>query len=75
MSSVREVNPENHWEALHSCHKNKWTVAIKEDFESLKSNRVWIVVVPSKYSPILHTKWVIKTKANADGAIERLKPG
>lgn len=32
----------------------------------------WAVAPPSK-SQIFHTKWVFKTKKNADGAIERFK--
>ena len=73
MNSVREGDLKHYGEALRSCHKEKWTGAIEEEFDALVSNGVWVVVVPPKDSHVLHTKWVFKTKTDADGAIERFK--
>ena len=69
----RRGDSKNYGEALRSCYNDMWTVAIKEEFDALESNGVWVVVVPSKDSHVLHTKWVFKTKTDADGAIERFK--
>eukprot|EP00644_Phytophthora_capsici_P017109 jgi/Phyca11/130666/e_gw1.96.61.1 len=39
----------------------------------MNMNGVWTVEVPPVGSHVLHTKWVFKTKIDADGAIERFK--
>ncbi|KAG2790690.1 hypothetical protein PC129_g17557 [Phytophthora cactorum] len=46
-------------------------MAIEEELRALEENGVWVVVVPPVDSHVLHTKWVFKTKTDADGAIER----
>ena len=73
MNSVREGNPNNYGEELRSFHMNQWAVVIKEEFDAIGSNGVWVVVVPPKNSHVLHTKWVFKSNTDADGAIERFK--
>ena len=75
VNSDKKGDNKNYGEALRSCHNDMWTVATKEEFDALESNGVWVVVVPPKDSHILHTKWVFKTKTDADGAINVLKPG
>ena len=44
-----------------------------EEMRALEDNDVWKVEVPPKGSHVLHTKWVFKTKLDADGEIGRFK--
>ena len=56
VNNGRRGDSKNYGEALRSCYKGKWTVSIKEEFDALESNGVWVVVVPPKDSHNLHTK-------------------
>ncbi|CAH0515364.1 unnamed protein product [Peronospora belbahrii] len=58
---------------MRSRQKDKWIIDVKEELDALYKNGVWVVAVPPKDSHILHTKWVFRTKTDADGAIERYK--
>ncbi|KAG2849647.1 hypothetical protein PC118_g9195 [Phytophthora cactorum] len=58
-------------QAIRSRLKKEWLMAIEEELRALEENGVWVVVVPPVDSHVLHTKWVFKTKTDADGAIER----
>ena len=44
-----------------------------EELQDLEDNGVWSVEVPPKGSHDLHTKWVFKTKMDAEGKIEHFK--
>ena len=49
----------------------KWQVAIETEFNALRENGTWIVLPkPTSVKP-LHSKWVLKTKTDAAGGIER----
>lgn len=73
MNSVRETDPKNYRQVLRSRLWRKWLVAIAEELNALEENEVWVVVVPPVGSHALHTKWIFKTRTDADGAIERFK--
>ena len=46
---------------------------MKQEIQSLEDNDTWEVVTRPSQVKFLHTKWVFKTKTNADGSIERRK--
>uniref|UniRef100_A0AAV1U042 Reverse transcriptase Ty1/copia-type domain-containing protein n=1 Tax=Peronospora matthiolae TaxID=2874970 RepID=A0AAV1U042_9STRA len=73
INSVREEDPKNYRQAMKSGQMEKWLTAMSEELQALEDNGVWLVVVPPNNSHVLHTKWVYKTKTDADGAIERFK--
>ncbi|KAE8913543.1 hypothetical protein PF003_g2706 [Phytophthora fragariae] len=73
VSSVLERDPRNYKETMRSRQKIAWLKAIGEELKALESNGVWEVVRLPKNVRVLHTKWVFKTKLDAEGLIERLK--
>ncbi|GMF42084.1 unnamed protein product [Phytophthora fragariaefolia] len=58
---------------MRSRQKEKWSKAIAEELRALEDNGVWKVVRKPRAARVLHTKWVFKTKLDAEGLIERLK--
>ncbi|KAE9006602.1 hypothetical protein PF011_g11519 [Phytophthora fragariae] len=58
---------------MRSKLKDKWLAAMAEELRALEDNGVWRVVRKPKGAHALHTKWVYKTKIDAECAIERLK--
>ncbi|KAE9098045.1 hypothetical protein PF006_g23440 [Phytophthora fragariae] len=73
VNSVTEHDPKTYQEAMRSKLKDKWLAAMAEELRALEDNGVWRVVRKLKGAHALHTKWVYKTKMDAEGAIERLK--
>ncbi|KAE9355142.1 hypothetical protein PF008_g4212 [Phytophthora fragariae] len=73
VSSVLERDPRNYKETMRSRQKIAWLKAIGEELKALESNGVWEVVRLPKNVRVLQTKWVFKTKLDAEGLIERLK--
>ena len=58
---------------MSTPEKDLWLNAMKKEMQSLEDNDVWkLVELPQDRSPV-GSKWVFKTKANADGKIERYK--
>ncbi|GMF43967.1 unnamed protein product [Phytophthora fragariaefolia] len=58
---------------MRSKLKDKRLAAMAEDLRALEENGVWRVVRKPQDAHALHTKWVYKTKMDAEGAIERMK--
>lgn len=58
---------------MKSEQRENWQIAMSEVLQALEDSGVWLVVVPPKNCHLLHTKWVYKTKTDADGANERFK--
>eukprot|EP00644_Phytophthora_capsici_P005090 jgi/Phyca11/97315/e_gw1.1.531.1 len=52
---------------------DKWLAAMADELHALEDNGVWRVVRKPEGCHALNTKWVYKTKVDAEGAIERLK--
>ncbi|KAE9289670.1 hypothetical protein PF008_g25829 [Phytophthora fragariae] len=73
VNSVTEHDPKTYQEAMRTKLKDKWLAAMAEELRALEDNGVWRVVRKLKDAHALHTKWVYKTKMDAEGAIERLK--
>lgn len=61
-------NPETCKQALESNHKDEWLNAIDDELNSLKRNKVWILVDRPKFGKncrkpnIIDSKWVFKQK-------------
>lgn len=51
----------------------EWERAAHAEIDSLEANDTWEMVTRTKEMRPLHTKWVFKTKTDADGNIERYK--
>ncbi|XP_014489903.1 uncharacterized protein LOC106752681 [Vigna radiata var. radiata] len=69
---VREDDkePRNVKEALI---KPKWKEAMDVEFKALMSNQTWTLIPFKGQENIIYSKWVFKTKYEADGSIERRK--
>lgn len=50
-----------------------WRQAMLEELDALEKNKTWILVPRKSYMNIVGSKWVFKTKLNANGTLERLK--
>ena len=70
---VAKMEPCTVDEALSSPEKDCWLDTMKKEMNSLEENDVWeLVELPAGRKPV-GSKWVFKTKTNADGKIERYK--
>ncbi|KAE8914261.1 hypothetical protein PF005_g13085 [Phytophthora fragariae] len=70
VNSVTEHNPKKFQEDMPSKLKGKWLAAMVEELQALEDNGV---LESRAQARGYRTKWVYKTKMNAQGAIERLK--
>ncbi|KAE9016093.1 hypothetical protein PR003_g13414 [Phytophthora rubi] len=70
VNSVTEHNPKKYQEDMPSKLKGKWLAAMVEELQALEDNGV---LESRAQARGYRTKWVYKTKMNAQGAIERLK--
>ncbi|POM68328.1 Integrase catalytic core protein [Phytophthora palmivora] len=73
VNNVLESDPKNYTEAIRSQQKIGREKAMVDELRALEDNNVWEVVRLPKGVCVLHTKWVFKTKLDAEGLIERLK--
>ena len=60
-------------EALKGKHSDKWKQALEAEYNSLIDNETWELVPPPESSNIVGSKWVLKTKRDANGNINRHK--
>ena len=60
-------------EALSRPDKDDWKKAMNEEIESSKSNDTWEIVPQLSEQNIVTCKWVLKTKRNVKGEVERYK--
>ncbi|KAG3006392.1 hypothetical protein PC120_g17375 [Phytophthora cactorum] len=58
---------------MRSAHKERWLEAMAEELKALEANGVWEVAKKPRGVHVWHTKWVYKTKRDAEGLIKRLK--
>ena len=58
-------------EAVESWHSKKWTWAMKDEINALKKNKSFEVLDKPIGRNIVGSKWVFKTKRNADSTLER----
>jgi len=60
-------------DALDSDQDNEWVSAMQDELDSLVKNKVFEVTKLPKDKKPRQTGWVLKTKRNPDGTIDRLK--
>ncbi|XP_019246376.1 PREDICTED: uncharacterized protein LOC109226026 [Nicotiana attenuata] len=65
--------PKSVTEALSNPGKDEWMKAVKEELESMKTNKVWDLISLPPGCGAIGNKWVLKVKRKADGSIERYK--
>ncbi|CAH2100381.1 unnamed protein product [Euphydryas editha] len=67
------VEPISYKEAMSSPEAEDWRKAMKDEFDSLISNKVWKLVDRPKQTNIVKCKWVYKLKSDASGNFLRHK--
>ncbi|CAI5739085.1 unnamed protein product [Peronospora destructor] len=67
---VHEPDPKTHAEVMSSSKAEGWSKAMLEKIQALEDNDVFKRPAAAN---LLHSKWVYKTKTDANGAVERLK--
>jgi hypothetical protein len=58
---------------MKSEKSEEWRKAIKDEIESLERLGTWELTKYEEDQAPLHSKWVFKTKTNADGSVEIFK--
>jgi len=53
--------------------KDEWTQAMRDEFNSLIENQTWELVILPKDKRVIKTKWIFKTKRDANGNLARRK--
>ena len=67
------TDPETFEDALHSSEGELWKGAMKDEMDSMETNKVWdLVELPQGRKP-LKCKWVYKKKFGADGKLIKHK--
>lgn len=72
-TSLLDSDPQSHEEALQSDNADKWSEAMKSEYNSLLQNNTWTLVDLPKNKKAIPCKWVFKTKRDESGNIERFK--
>jgi hypothetical protein len=66
-------DPTTYQEALAGPLAKEWQKAMDDEYRALIDNTTWDLVDLPKGRRAIGTKWVFKTKRNADGTVERYK--
>lgn len=68
-----ENEPRTYEEAANSAERDNWLDAMQDEYNSLITNKTWILVKKPNDQKVIDNKWVFKLKKNIDGSIERFK--
>ena len=68
---IPDEDPTTYHQAIESSLKENWTMAMEDEINVLKKNNNFDVVDKPIGQNIVRSKWVFKTKKNADSALER----
>ena len=68
-----QSDPRTLKEAYTTVQAPKWKAAAQKEYDSLVANNTFILVPRPKGRKVIKCKWVLTTKLNQDGSIERLK--
>lgn len=71
--SAYSSDPETIQEAFASPEADEWKHAMLVEYEALRKNNTWILVDRPKGKNVIGSKWVLKTKYNADNTVEKRK--
>ncbi|GJV62813.1 retrovirus-related pol polyprotein from transposon TNT 1-94 [Tanacetum coccineum] len=67
---VSSVEPKNIKEGIQD---ESWTMAMQEELNQFKINKVWSLFPPPENQTIIRTKWVFKNKLDENGIVSRNK--
>jgi hypothetical protein len=70
VTSIRDTEPQTFAQAVD---QQGWREAMVEEYDSIVRNDVWEVVLRPVGKSILTSRWLYKTKYDADGSIEKYK--
>ncbi|KAE8996647.1 hypothetical protein PF005_g23509 [Phytophthora fragariae] len=73
VGAVYREGPKCWYEAIMSDDSIKWRTAAESELASLEDNKTWELMARTGEVRPLHTKWVFKTKTDANGNVERYK--
>ena len=68
-----EYDPETFSQALSCKESDLWYNAMKDELDSMKSNKVWDLIELPQGEKDIGCKWVYKTNRDSLGNIERYK--
>jgi hypothetical protein len=71
--NVAPGDPATYKTAMKTSNAAQWQAAVDLELDTLRSNQTWIALPKPKTARPLHSKWVFKTKLDANGGIERFK--
>lgn len=69
----QSLEPRSFKEALNSEHSDEWKQAMKEELDSIEANNTWELVDLPQGRKAIGSKWVYKTKRDANGNVLRHK--
>ena len=72
-SIIPDEDPTTYNQAIKSSLKDQWTLAMDDEINALKKNKTFEVIDKPIGRNIDESKWVFKTKKNADGTLERFR--
>ena len=74
MANLAEINdPSTVSEALSSENSKEWKAALQAEYDALTKNKTWSIVDCPNNKEIIGCRWILRTKYNADGTVERRK--
>nr|GEX37480.1 hypothetical protein [Tanacetum cinerariifolium] len=65
--------PANYKAALLDTESEKWLNAMNVEIQSMKDNKVWVLVELLPNGKTVRSKWLFKKKANMDGVVHTYK--
>ena len=71
--NVDITDPKTFAAAMKTPEAEKWQEAINEELKTLRADKTWVAVPKPANVRALHSKWVFKTKTDAQGKVERYK--
>jgi hypothetical protein len=66
-------DPQSYQQAMNSDNSKDWKTAMLSELKSIEDNETWDLVSIPAGRKAIGTKWVFKTKLNADGTVARYK--
>lgn len=67
-TTTESLLPRSHLQALQAPN---WTIAMKDKFNALITNKTWLIVLRPVGANIVHSMWLFRKNYNADGSLER----
>jgi hypothetical protein len=68
-----EGDPTTYEESMRSENSSKWVLAMEDELESMRLNKVWDIEIIPHGAKIIVYKWIYKTKSDSKENVERYK--